>query len=86
MTVSSCADSGGNTGKIVSSRVDETVTLESFTEECDERGGALETHASCGGANTCAGFSYDTDTHVFTEHTCKGANTCPGFSCVLPKD
>lgn len=72
-----------NGDKIVSSRVDESITLASFTAECDERMGVVETHASCGGANSCMGFSYDSDTHVFTEHTCKGANTCPGFSCVL---
>ncbi len=71
--------------KITASRVDASVTAESFEAECDELGGKIETHAHCGGANSCRGMSYDIDTHVFSEHTCKGLNTCRGFSCVVPE-
>lgn len=74
----------GTKAEIVSSIVDETMTLEKFTEKCDEFGGAVETHAVCGGANTCKGLSYDDATHVLTSHTCKGLNTCSGYSCVIP--
>jgi hypothetical protein len=70
--------------RITASRVDATVTLESFSAECDALHGLVEIHPHCGGANTCRGMSYDQDTHVYTEHTCKGLNTCRGFSCVLP--
>jgi hypothetical protein len=71
-------------GKITSSVVDETVTLEKFTADCDAHGGAIEIHPSCHGANTCKGQSYDDGTHVLTEHTCAGLNTCSGYSCVVP--
>jgi hypothetical protein len=60
------------------------MTLEKFKALCDELGGTVEIHPGCGGANSCKGMSYDSDTHVFTEHTCKGMNTCTGYSCVLP--
>jgi hypothetical protein len=70
-------------GEITSSVTDTTVTEASFRAECDSRGGTLEIHPHCGGANACKGMSYDLDTHVWTEHTCKGLNTCRGFSCVV---
>jgi hypothetical protein len=69
---------------ITSSVVDETMTLEKFTADCDERGGTIEIHPTCGGHNTCKGMSYDDATHVLTEHTCAGLNTCSGYSCVVP--
>jgi hypothetical protein len=59
------------------------LTLEQFTADCEALGGILEIHPTCGGANSCQGMSYDTDTKVYTEHTCKGLNTCAGFSCVI---
>lgn len=71
-------------GKILSSSVEPDMTLEAFTEECDERKGKVELHAHCGGLNSCKGFSYDDETHVLTEHTCKALNTCSGYSCVVP--
>ena len=71
-------------GVITASTVDPDMTLEKFTEECDARGGKLESHSHCGGANSCKGLSYDTGTDVLTEHTCKALNTCAGYSCVIP--
>ncbi|RYE84651.1 MAG: hypothetical protein EOO75_17860 [Myxococcales bacterium] len=71
-------------GAITSSRVDPDMTPEAFKALCDAEGGTMEIHPHCGGANSCKGFSYDSDTDVFTEHTCKGLNTCTGYSCVLP--
>lgn len=70
---------------VLSSKVVPDLTLAAFTLECQEAGGVVETHASCGGVNSCRGFSYDSDTEVFTEHTCRGYNTCSGFSCVVPE-
>lgn len=82
-----CDDEHHADGKrILSSVTDPSVTRESFEAVCTERGGTLELHAHCGGANSCHGLSYDTDTHVLTEHTCQGMNTCAGFSCVDPDD
>lgn len=78
---------GGTSGSapvITSSVVDSDMTQEKFTAMCDEKGGTIEIHPHCGGANSCKGMSYDTATHVLTEHTCKGMNTCAGYSCVLP--
>ncbi|HET9956675.1 MAG TPA: hypothetical protein VFQ61_19395 [Polyangiaceae bacterium] len=68
---------------VTSSRIEPDMTLEKFSEECTVRGGRVETHAHCGGLNTCRGFSYDTETLTLTEHTCKQLNTCAGYSCVL---
>lgn len=68
---------------VTSSKVIVDLSLEEFTEMCDEAGGVVETHAHCGGVVTGKGFSYDSDTDVFTEHTCAGYNTCTGFSCVI---
>jgi hypothetical protein len=87
-SVGACADDEGAAAsseiRVTSSRVDTTVTLESFTKDCAARSGTLEQHSHCGGANSCKGISYDTGTHVLSEHGCKGLNTCAGFSCVLP--
>lgn len=71
-------------GRITSSVVDPSMTLEKFTTMCDERGGSVQLHAHCGGANTCKGFSFDDATFELTEHTCRGLNTCSGYSCVIP--
>ncbi len=72
--------------KITLSRVDPEITKESFEESCMQVAGKIEVHPSCGGANSCKGFSYDTDTLVYTEHTCQGLNTCTGYSCVVPDE
>lgn len=69
---------------VTSSTVDDAMTLEKFTAECTSRNGTLEIHSHCGGANSCSGMSYDTGTHVLTEHTCSGLNTCAGYSCIVP--
>jgi hypothetical protein len=71
-------------GVITSSVVDDTMTLEKFTANCDALDGKIEIHPTCGGFNTCKGMSYDDGTHVLTEHTCAGLNTCSGYSCVVP--
>ncbi len=65
-------------------RHDPDMTREKFEELCDQANGKLEVHPHCGGANSCKGFSYDSDVKVYSEHTCKGLNTCTGYSCVVP--
>lgn len=75
---------GETKGEIKSTVIDPSMTLEKFTETCNENEGTVETHAHCGGVNTCKGFSYDDVTHELTAHTCKGLNTCSGYSCVIP--
>lgn len=61
-----------------------------LTKRCDERGGYIQIHGSCGGVGACAGFSFGDwgpDGAVLTEHSCSGSNGCNGLSCVvLPKD
>lgn len=79
-------DPGNSEGTITSSRTVPNLSLEQFTMDCDERGGVVESHAHCGGMNTCRGFSYDDGTQVLTEHSCRTLNTCSGFSCVIPED
>lgn len=82
------AADGGDDGerRITETRIVPDMTLERFTTDCDARGGAVELHAHCGGANTCRGFSYDDVTLELTEHTCRGLNTCSGYSCVVPSE
>lgn len=67
---------------------DPDLTVESFKNMCEERGGLTQVHASCASTNACAGLIYNTwagDTIV--EHTCRGFNSCVGISCVdLPAD
>lgn len=82
-STSSVGGSAEPTG-ILSTKVIADLTLGQFSEQCQEAGGVVETHSHCGGANTCKGFSYDSDTDVYSEHTCRGYNTCTGFSCVIP--
>jgi len=55
----------------------------SLKAECDKRGGYMQVHAACAGANNCRGFSYHSGTPgTYTEHTCASANGCTGASCV----
>ncbi len=68
---------------VTSTEIVPDLSLEEFTEMCDEAGGVVETHAVCGGVVSGPGFSYDDATHELTEHTCAGYNTCSGFSCVI---
>lgn len=68
---------------VLSSQIIADVSLEDFTETCDEAAGVVETHDTCAGQVSGPGFSYDVDTDVYTEHTCRGFNTCVGFSCVV---
>lgn len=83
--LAACDADDADEAKITLSRVDASVTEESFREACEELNGKIEVHPGCGGKNSCRGISYDIDTHVYTEHTCQGLNTCRGFSCVLPE-
>lgn len=74
-------------GAVTSTTVDKTQTLATFSSLCETRGGVVQTHASCAGANTCAGVSFHTPSGKLSEHTCKAANICAGMSCVdLPAD
>jgi len=72
---------------VTSTVVDKTLSLAKFNLDCKSRGGLVQTHASCAGANTCAGVSYHSSSGKLSEHTCKAANICAGMSCVdLPED
>lgn len=60
-------------------------TFAQLTKMCDDRGGYTQIAASCGGHNTCKGFSYGDwgpGAATLTEHTCAGANGCLGVQCV----
>ncbi len=59
---------------------DPPAALAGFKTLCATRGGYLQTHAWCAGANSCKGLSWSFG--VLTDHSCKGMNTCEGFSCV----
>jgi len=73
--------------KVTSTQVVASLSLEEFDSRCAKREGVTQIHPHCGGANSCKGFSYDSDTDQLVEHTCKGYNTCAGMSCVeLQKD
>ncbi|MDX2091197.1 MAG: hypothetical protein SFX73_25285 [Kofleriaceae bacterium] len=64
-------------------------TFAELKEMCDTRGGYIQIHAACSGANTCAGFTYGDwgADAVLIEHTCSGVSGCAGLSCVvLPAD
>jgi hypothetical protein len=64
-----------------------TIKFADFQAMCTERGGLLQTHATCAGNNACAGFHFNKGSKIFTEHTCKAFNSCGGISCVvLPED
>lgn len=76
-----CAPDGA---AITSSHFVTDMTVDRFTTECDARGGQVEIHPHCGGANSCRGMSYDEGTQILTQHTCKAMNTCAGYSCVIP--
>ena len=59
-------------------------TFAELTKLCDERGGYVQVHGSCGGTNTCRGFSYGDwgpGAAMLIEHSCSGANGCRGLSC-----
>lgn len=74
--------------KVVLSAIeDKTVRFASFKDDCEGRGGFIQTHAVCAGNNACKGVSYNKYDFVLTEHTCSAMNTCGGMSCVvLPED
>ncbi len=73
--------------KVLSVVINNEMTVEKFTSECDARGGLVQTHAACAGNNSCKGMSFNKFSHQLIEHTCKAMNTCGGMSCVvLPAD
>lgn len=78
-----CPSGVSDAAEITSSEVVFGLTLQQFTDECTQRGGAVEIEPHCGGENSCRGMSYDTNTQTLTEHTCKGMNTCAGYSCII---
>ncbi len=79
---SSSSSSDSETG-ITSSQRAPGMTAEAFAERCDARGGTVEVIPSCGGLNTCKGFSYDVTTQLLSEHTCATYATCTGWNCVI---
>jgi hypothetical protein len=73
--------------EILSSELNETINFAEFSQMCLERGGLMQTHATCAGNNACSGFHFNKFSKMFTEHTCKAINSCGGISCViLPED
>lgn len=75
---------GGPVGPIVQEAVVGDVSFATLKANCETRGGYIQVHAACAGANDCKGFSYgDFSPGELTEHTCAGANSCTGASCVL---
>jgi len=69
--------------KTISSEQQE-YTFAELTKMCDSRGGYIQVHGSCGGVNSCRGFSYGDwgpGAATLTEHSCSGANGCAGLSC-----
>jgi hypothetical protein len=85
-----CTDATGPDGGMPA-EVDKEISVEDVqytfaevNELCDERGGYIQTHASCPGLNTCRGFSYGDwgEDSQLSEHTCSGVNGCAGLSCV----
>lgn len=77
------AGAAGGMASVTSTEIVADLSLEDFTEMCEEAGGDIEIHPSCGGAVSGPGLSYDSDTDELTEHTCASINTCTGFSCVV---
>lgn len=78
-----CAEGPVDNPQITSSETIADLSEAKFRADCDRQRGTVEVHPHCGGVNSCRGFSYDSDTDVFTEHTCRGTNTCTGYSCVV---
>lgn len=69
--------------KVTSSVIDKDMTFDEFSSDCSERGGFVQTHATCSGNNSCKGMSYNKYSYTLTEHTCRAMNSCGGMSCVL---
>jgi hypothetical protein len=82
--LAACGSSASPGGVVTSSKVVSDMTLQKFTQMCDDRSGTVEINPHCGGSNSCKGMSYDEGTQTLTEHTCKATNTCAGYSCILP--
>lgn len=83
------AEASTATSAEVTSQESKQYTFAELTQMCDDRGGYVQIHASCGSVNSCAGFSYGDwgEGAVLAEHTCAGANGCKGLSCIdLPDD
>ena len=78
-----CTSGVSSSPAVTSTAIVPDMTLDTFTDECDQAGGTLETQPHCGGENGCRGMSWDTATETVTEHTCRGTNTCAGYSCVI---
>lgn len=69
--------------------MDGAVSLEEFEAACEEgaqvlgtaRPGVVQTHATCGGTNSCRGMVLHPWNELY-EHDCSGVNGCQGWSCV----
>ncbi|MBC7530403.1 MAG: c-type cytochrome [Oligoflexus sp.] len=73
--------------KIISTKPIPGLTFATFSSDCKTRGGLVQTHATCGGTNSCKGMSYNKYSQKMIEHSCSASNSCGGMSCVeLPKD
>lgn len=59
------------------------ITQAQFEAMCSEANGIFEIQPLCGGSNACRGFTYDTGSMTYTEHTCQHTNTCAGYNCVV---
>lgn len=62
------------------------ITQSQFEAMCAEANGIFEIQPLCGGSNACRGFTYDTGSMTYTEHTCQHTNTCAGYNCVVCDD
>jgi hypothetical protein len=87
-TADAASDAGtvdaGPLGPVVQEPVTGDVPFATLKANCESRGGYMQVHAACAGANDCKGFSYgDFMPGETIEHTCAGANGCTGASCVL---
>ncbi|MET0340908.1 MAG: hypothetical protein ABW252_07895 [Polyangiales bacterium] len=59
-------------------------SLAELSADCETRGGYMQIHAACAGANDCKGFSYQPgEPGTLTEHSCSASNGCTGASCVV---
>jgi hypothetical protein len=72
---------------------DGSVSFEEFDAACtssamvlgEANPGVVQTHVSCGGANSCRGMVLHPWNELY-EHDCRGVNGCAGWSCVETVD
>lgn len=72
---------------------DNAISFEEFEAACagsamvlgEANPGVVQTHAHCGGTNSCRGMILH-PWNVLYEHDCRGVNGCAGWSCVETAD